>query len=313
MLIQHEDWIEVVPDRLLEKSPSAGHVYVGHGLRGYVRACVDAFAAGGDVSFVRTEVKQHGLKERREGARATAPGTTAQASESIYTDEPIAMPPAHTAQGRHTPAVDRAKPATVLGRTDGADAIERAKSSVYNAVRVHTGQFRLSGGGVATRYVDTIPAITAFPALSAISALIAPLCCRPACIVAPPYGAVSLGVFLGMHWQTSVLIPLRNDSRSMHLVESLNRQADSAPAGRRYARAKILIVDDYYSTGSTIARVLAGLRAPNEVFAVCRKPDSMPVLGRITSLLVDHGGELRWSDEWQHAANAASDTAIPVV
>jgi orotate phosphoribosyltransferase len=289
-------------------------VYVGHGLRGYVRACVDAFAAGGDVSFVRTEVKQHGLKERREGARAPAAVTTAQASESIYPDEPIAMPPpAHTAQGRHTPAVDRAGPGPVSGRTGGANAIEQAKSSVYNAVRVLTGQFRLSGGAVATRYVDTIPAITAFPALSAISALIAPMYSRPACIVAPPYGAVSLGVFLGMHWRTPVLIPLRNDSRSAHLVESLNRQADIAPAGCWDTRATVLIVDDYYSTGSTIARVLAGLRAPNEVFTVCRKPDSKPVLGRITSLLVDHGGELCWSDEWQHAANAASDAAIPVV
>lgn len=244
-------YIRIHPNTLSDPAQPTGRLITGVGVSGLVDICVPAFARGDDVAFRRVFAKPHGLRLLEEGPTGSV---------------------ADVGGGQHLPQ-------------STAECVQVIRKNIV----VHEGSFKLSGGGTTARYIDTIPAVTSFASLYALSRLAAQLCTKPSALVAPPYGGVALGIFLGMAWGVDVLVPLDSTRTCSEL--------DSELASGKFGDS-ILLADDYFSTGSTARRLLPLSYPGIRLFTVC-KTRGQQVVGplQLVSIFENKGGDINFSTE----------------
>lgn len=226
----------------------------GRGLHAYLLAAIVAFSNQKNCGFIRKRVKSHGLKAKTEEPlnahrdSAALIDLSETSSSTTYSDLPrldlqlFATPPVGLLERPHL----------------DAGALERAKSQI----RVMSGNFTLSSGRIAMTYVDTVPMSLTFSSASVMAAVASRLCKAADVIVAPPYGGASLGVMMALQTGLPLLVPT---------IESTQEKISYLDVVWRFAASpqRVLFVDDFYSTGSTLKRVFSSHASDVQVFAIC--------------------------------------------
>lgn len=241
------------PSAATPRDMTGDYALYGAGIPGFALAAFCAFSAGQDVRFVRPAAKGHGLKLQIEGPPAP-PHTTPLV---VMIGEHLMMPPSLAGAEfiSHVPDSWEHRPSPRQVHTD-LDVIERHLTT-------KAGDFLLSSGARGALYVDAIPALTIYDSAMALAEYLQPFS-DVDLIVAPAYGGVALAVALGLRYRIDVIIPT-----NASLMANSQLTSDIC-----HSRARVLIVDDYTSTGGTLERLFGPLleMQHTKIFSLCVGP-----------------------------------------
>ncbi len=230
-----------------------GRTYYGAGIAGFTAAALLAFSKAEDVRFVRPKAKHHGLMLQIEG-----PAARSDARPLVVTmdDRPSLPPPlAHAEFVRRVP--------TLVQFAHGLATVRGELPLIERHLVGRKGDFLLSSGSRRDLYIDAIPALTTYDSVVQVAECLRPLA-DVDIVLAPPYGGISLAVAVGLYYGIDIVIP-RIDAAPPHHASLI----EIARRGNR-----VLIVDDFTSTGGTLERIFAPLLGTGRtaVFSLCVGP-----------------------------------------
>lgn len=233
-------------------------VIFGVGVSSYLVAAILAFSNERSCGFVRTKIKSHGLMLEVEG-----PEEMPNRRNGLVDLENIASSQLWERYVRIIPSLkDCSSGALVckpeLTRENFSDGILLA--------RVFEGDYRLSSGAEGNKYIDTVPMAVTYSSAALMAHAAISLCGIPDVIVAPPFGGASLGVMVALQTGIPLFVP------RIHSVKDSMAKLDEIMAVAR-GPEHVLFVDDFFSTGSTLVRVLGSIASQCRIFSICAPRD----------------------------------------
>lgn len=266
----------------------------GCGVQSYLAAAILAFSNGLNTGFVRTKVKPHGLMAEVEGSEPAASDFLCAIDLDGVGLDAVGL------RGGRVISPRDGEPATARLLQRPARIAEPEVASVEKLIRHLTGSFILSSGIASKNYVDSLP-VTLYESSARVSAELAiRLLGKADIIIAPPYGGVSLGVMLALMTGAELRVPL------------IGSTSDSLPAGAVVTPEegwdRCLVVDDFYSTGSTILRALGVGADTIRTFAVCAPLHVAEAPGtRLKCMFTSLNGRAGLSDACQGVLDKSGD------